>query len=48
MVDGLMGWAGGALSVPTAMIASLAVGMTVEGRVARMSGPLARALETGR
>ncbi len=48
MVYGLMGWAGVALSVPTAMIASVGVGMTVGRRVARMSGLLARVLETGR
>ena len=48
MVYGLMGWAGVALSVPSAMIASVAVGVAAERRVARMSGLLARVLETGR
>ena len=33
MVYGVMGWAGIALSVPTAMIASIAVGMTVDNTI---------------
>jgi hypothetical protein len=37
MVYGLMGWTGIALSVPTAMIASIAVGMTVDNTIHLMA-----------